>query len=69
VEVDETPKQNAMKELEEELGYKAKTMKLIGKFYSAPHISNDLQYIFLATGLKKIRKRLEYGENIRTRRM
>ena len=69
VEESETPLQNARKELEEELGYRAGRMKLIGKFYSAPHISNDLQYVFVATSLKKVKKHLEKGELIRLRRI
>ncbi len=69
VELGETPKQNAFKELEEELGYKAGEMKLVGKLYSAPHISNDLQYIFVAKKLKKTKRHLEKGENIKTKRL
>lgn len=69
VERGETPRQNAFKELEEELGYRAKEMRLIGKMYSAPHISNDLQYIFVAKGLKKTKKHLEKGEDIKTKRL
>ena len=65
IEKGETPLQNAFKEIEEELGYKASKMKLIGKFYSAPHISNDFQYVFVATGLKKTKQRLERGELIK----
>lgn len=65
VEKGETPLQNAFKEIEEELGYKASKMKLIAKFYSAPHISNDFQYVFLATGLKKTKPHLEKGELIK----
>jgi ADP-ribose pyrophosphatase len=65
VEKGETPLQNAFKEIEEELGYKASKMKLIAKFYSAPHISNDFQYVFLATGLRKTKRHLEKGELIR----
>ena len=69
VEKSETPIQNAFKELEEELGYKAGKMRLIGKVYSAPHISNDFQYIFIATELKKVKRHLEKGELIKLRRL
>lgn len=69
IEKGETPAQNAMKELEEELGYKAGKMKLVAKVHTAPHITNDLQYIFLATNLRKTRPHLERGEMIRCRRM
>jgi ADP-ribose pyrophosphatase len=69
IEDDETPIQNAIKELEEEIGYKAEKMKLIGKFYTSPHISNDLQYIFLARDLKKTKRHLEKGEQIKLKKV
>jgi ADP-ribose pyrophosphatase len=69
IEKDETPLQNAHKELEEELGYKATKMKLMAKFYTAPHVSNEFQYVFIATGLKKTKAHLEKGEMIKPRRV
>jgi ADP-ribose pyrophosphatase len=69
VEKEETPLQNAFKEIEEELGYKADKMKVIAKFYTAPHISNDFQYLFLATKLKKTKSNLEKGEIIKPKRI
>lgn len=69
IEKNETPRENAVKELEEEIGYRAREMKLVGKLYSAPHISNDLQYIFVAKDLKKTERHLEEGELIRTKRI
>ncbi|MBI1974052.1 NUDIX hydrolase [Candidatus Micrarchaeota archaeon] len=69
IEKDETPIENARKELEEELGYTAGRMRLIAKFYTAPHMSNDFQYIFVATKLKKSWKALEEHEVIKTKRL
>ena len=69
LEEGETPLENAHKKLEEELGYTASSMRLIAKFYTAPHISNDFQYIFVAMKLKKSRKALEEHEVIKTRRV
>jgi ADP-ribose pyrophosphatase len=69
IEGRETPLQNARKELEEELGYRAGKMKLIAKVYTAPHISNDYQYIFIATDLRRTRQHLEQGEWIKIRRI
>ncbi len=65
IEKGETPAHNAFRELEEETGYKASKMELLLKLYNAPHVSNDFQYIFLATGLKKTKQHLERGEIIK----
>ncbi|MDE1811037.1 MAG: NUDIX hydrolase [Candidatus Micrarchaeota archaeon] len=69
VEESETPLQNAVKELEEELGYRAKKMKLVAKLYPAPYMCNEAEYIFVATGLTKTKRHLEKGEQIRTRKI
>jgi ADP-ribose pyrophosphatase len=47
----ELPEAAARRELEEETGYRAKTLKLLGQFAVFTGISNGLAYIFLATGL------------------
>jgi ADP-ribose pyrophosphatase len=47
----EQPEAAARRELEEETGYRAGTLKLLGKFAVFTGISNGLAYIFLATGL------------------
>ncbi|MDE1833293.1 MAG: NUDIX hydrolase [Candidatus Micrarchaeota archaeon] len=69
VEESETPMQNAVKELEEELGYRARRMRLVAKLYPAPYMCNQTEYIFVATGLVKAKRHLERGEQIRTRRI
>lgn len=69
VEKSETPMQNAVKELEEELGYRAQKMRLVGKLHPAPYMSNATEYIFIATGLTKTKRHLERGEQIRTRKI
>jgi len=48
-----TPEQAAMRELEEETGYRAKSWKKLGQFYGSSGISNELFYVFLATDLTK----------------
>jgi ADP-ribose pyrophosphatase len=69
VEKGETPLENAFKELEEELGYRASKMEIVGGVYTAPHITDDFQYILVAKGLKKTRRHLEKGELIKMRRI
>lgn len=69
IEKNETARQNALKELEEELGYKAGKMKFIAKIHPAPYITNDVQHIFLATDLRKTKRSLEKGEIIKMKRI
>jgi len=47
----ETIEQTAVRELEEETGYLASKIILIGEFYTAPHFSNEKIYVYQATGL------------------
>ena len=47
----ETPQVCAARELEEETGYKAESLELLGSFYVAPGYSSELIYAYLATGL------------------
>lgn len=42
----------ANRELEEETGYKAGHIVQIAKFYTTPHFSNEIVYVFLATELE-----------------
>jgi len=49
----ENPATAARRELEEETGFRAKTFKLLGKCYLSPGYSDQLTYIYLATGLSK----------------
>lgn len=69
IEEGETSRQNAIKELEEETGYKAKKMRFLCKIYTAPYISNDLQYIYKAYDLQKKEQKLEKGEVISVRKV
>lgn len=59
----EEPVKTAGRELEEETGYKARTLQFIGKFR---HTSRSTQYChsFLATELIKTNQRLDEGEFI-----
>lgn len=49
--VNETPEFCAARELEEETGYKAGSLELLGSFYVAPGYSSELIYAYLATDL------------------
>jgi len=51
LEAGEPPVECAKREIREEIGLAAATMKLIGEFYLTPGYSNEYLYIFLAQGL------------------
>lgn len=51
VKVGESPIDAAMRELEEEVGYKANDFKLIGEFHTSPHFSNEKVYVYVAINL------------------
>lgn len=52
LEEGEDPAFCANRELREEIGMAADTIKLIGEFYLAPGYSSEYMYVFLATGLR-----------------
>ncbi len=56
----------ARRELEEETGWQARTMRRIGEFYAAPGIINERMTVFLARGLRKVAAHPEPDELIRT---
>ncbi|MEM3832990.1 MAG: NUDIX hydrolase [Thermoprotei archaeon] len=60
----ETPEQCAIRELEEETGYKAHKIEKLGAFYSAPGYSNEILHVFVAEELEKSQQRLEINEDI-----
>ncbi len=53
VDKGEPPKSTAARELKEETGYTAKSIKFLFKGYPAPGLMDEMMYFYLATGLKK----------------
>ena len=51
IENGEKPSAAALRELREETGYEAKSLKLLGKFYLSPGFCTELMYVFLAKNL------------------
>lgn len=51
LEIGEPPEEAAGREIREETGMAAQTMREIGSFYLAPGYSTELMHVFLATGL------------------
>ncbi|MGL5347423.1 MAG: NUDIX hydrolase [Peptostreptococcaceae bacterium] len=64
LEINENPKDCAIRELKEETGYSAENIKLIHKFYTSPGFSNQKVYIYLAMGLTSGECKFDDDENI-----
>ncbi len=47
-----TPEQVAHRELQEEVGGEAAEMRYVGQFYTSNGISNEIAYVYLATGVE-----------------
>jgi ADP-ribose pyrophosphatase len=60
----EKPDACAVRELKEETGYKANSMRRLLSCYMAPGYSNEVIHLYVATGLKKGEKETEEDEEI-----
>ncbi len=65
IEVGETPRHAALRELEEETGYCAGKLIYIAKIYGSPGILNETQHLFLAKMLRKGERHLDLEEDIK----
>ena len=69
IEKGETPRQAALREMAEEIGYVGKLTPLL-KMYLAPSYDTELIYVYVAVDLKKInRSTRDDDENIRIKRL
>jgi len=64
LEKGEAPEACAGRELIEETGYQAATVKPLGRFYTSPGLSDELMTAFAAAGLTYQGQRLEADERI-----
>ncbi len=64
IEVNEEPKETAIKELKEETGYSTEKLEYLLEFYTSPGFSTEKVYIFLAENMEKGEQELESGEYI-----
>ena len=64
MEPGETPTECARRELEEETGHRAKSLRALFVCYAAPGYSMELMHVFLARGLKPTEQRPEEDEII-----
>jgi ADP-ribose pyrophosphatase len=65
LEPNENPMDCAARELEEEIGYRAKRLVPIASYFSSVGNSNERMYLYLALDLEKTARRLESDERIR----
>jgi ADP-ribose pyrophosphatase len=64
LEPGEDPKDAAARELEEETGYRAKSVRKLGEFYTSPGFTDELMRVFVAEDMQKLEQRLELDEDI-----
>src|SRR5215216_3929866 len=64
IEPGQTPEQTAARELEEELGYRARELRKLAEFYVAPGYCEERLYTYLATGLKASAQNLDDDEEV-----
>lgn len=65
----ETPEEGAIRELEEEIGYRAGNLRKLAEFYVSPGFLNEKMSLFLATELKKTQQNLDHDEHIEIERI
>lgn len=58
----ERPSACAQRELEEEVGFRAKRLTKLGQFYAAPGFASERMTVFLAEGLTTVKARPEADE-------
>ncbi len=65
IEPGETPREAARRELREETGYRARTLKLLFNFYSSPGFLTERMTLVEARGLSKSKAEPEPDENLK----
>jgi len=69
IERGHTPEETAIRELEEELGYRARELQKLGEFFVAPGYCEERLSVYLATGLEASKQNLDDDEEIEVVRM
>ena len=60
----EKPRAAALRELEEEIGYKAKSMRHLRSFFTSPGFLNEVLHAYIARDLVKTKQNLTDGEEL-----
>jgi ADP-ribose pyrophosphatase len=58
----EAPAATAAREIEEELGLRARSLELLCEFYNSPGFTDEYSYVYLATGLERAERRAASAE-------
>lgn len=69
IEQGHTPEQTALREVEEELGYRAGNLRKLAEFNVAPGYCRERLFVFLATELEPTAQKLDDDEEIEVVRM
>jgi len=62
IELGETPMACAMRELEQEIGFRAGRIEALAEFYSTPGFCEERLYVYLATDLQPVEQNLDHDE-------
>ena len=60
----QSPLETIQREMEEEIGYRARALTHEFSFYTSPGISNEIIHFFVASGLSPVPQCLQEGEHI-----
>ena len=69
LEKGEDPAACALRELEEETGYRAATLRDLGRFYATPGYSSEIFYLYQAQNLTQTAQRLDPDEFLEVERL
>lgn len=63
IELDEDPKITAIRELEEETGYRTEDLQYITSFYTSPGFANEIIHIYFSNALQKVENPISGDED------
>ncbi len=69
LEEGESPETSALREVEEEIGFKASKIEKLTEFYVSPGFLTEKMHVFLATGLTKTTQNLDEDEILSVERI
>ena len=64
IEESETPGECAQRELQEEVGFRARHLRSLGTFWTTPGFSDERMYVYVATDLEPSRLEPDHDEDI-----
>lgn len=64
VEIGESPEEAAVRELEEEVGYRPRKLVKVASIYTTPGYSDEILHLYIALNLEEVRRHPEIGELI-----